>query len=66
MGHLIRFPQELRTADVEHYRPEPAMILIMPVKPSQYRLFDEPLLCYEAFKQVTESFAALREALEEV
>jgi hypothetical protein len=65
MGTLIRFPQEKIDHFSDSYRPEPAVILIMPVV-SNYPLIDGPLLCREAFDQVSESLAAFWEAMEQV
>ena len=51
--NLIRFPQERRTAAVEDYRAEPAVILVLPV----VRI--ERQRCVEAFDALNEAFRLL-------
>lgn len=51
--NLIRFPQERRTAAVDDYRAEPAVILVLPV------IRTERQRCIEAFDALNEAFRNL-------
>lgn len=56
MSNLIRFPQERRTAAVEDYRAEPAIVLILP----SVRI--DRLLSVEAEAAIMSTLGLLRDA----
>lgn len=63
MGEVIRFPQERRTVDVEEYRAEPALILILPT----VRIDRDPYSILGGFESARcrAAFAELEAAVEE-
>lgn len=67
MGDLIRFPQERRTAAVEDYRAESAMVLILPVvRIERCSVYEDPLAIMggTGSERVRRAFAELEAAVE--